>query len=144
MSLELIPAGKIISSGLRAEKMRMEVAASNLANSNSTARNAGELYQRQEVIFKSVVNQSFNSKSPTAKLGGVEVLDVIGANRTPLEIYNPSHPHADEKGIVRKPDISPIEEMVDMMTASRAYEANLNVMKQSKEMAKRLIRFAQG
>ena len=144
MPIELIPAAKISSSGLKAEKMRMEIAANNLANVNSTRPKGEGLYQRQEVVFKSVMNNFLSAKTVSDRFGGVQVDSIVNANREAIEIYNPGHPHADEKGMLKKPDISPIEEMVDMMTAARAYEANLNAMKQSKEMAKKMLQFVQG
>jgi flagellar basal-body rod protein FlgC len=116
----------------------MEAAANNIANAQVTSPSGKNLYQRKVVIFETVLKDKFNS-SIDSTLGGVNVNKVIGSNREPIEIYNPSHPHANEKGIVMKPNISPLEEMVDMMTATRAYEANLSIMKESKKMAEKTI-----
>jgi len=138
MSYELIPAARISSSGLNAERMRMEVAANNIANAQSTSPNGENLYRRKQVVFESVLKDKFN-RSINSSLGGVKVAEINSSNREPIEIYNPSHPHASENGMLKKPDISPLEEMVDMMTATRAYEANLAIMKQSKKMAEKTI-----
>ena len=138
MGYELIPASTISSSGLRAESLRMEVAANNIANSQSTSPQGKNLYQRKIVVFETILNQNVR-KNNGANLGGVLVKDVVASQRDPIEIFNPSHPHADEKGMLKKPNISPLEEMVDMMTATRAYEANLQLMKESKKMAEKTI-----
>ncbi|MCH2204455.1 MAG: flagellar basal body rod protein FlgC [Lentisphaerales bacterium] len=138
MGYELIPASTISSSGLRAESLRMEVAANNIANSQSTSPQGKNLYQRKIVVFETILNQNVR-KNNGANLGGVLVKDVVASQRNPIEIFNPSHPHADEKGMLKKPNISPLEEMVDMMTATRAYEANLQLMKESKKMAEKTI-----
>ena len=90
------------------------------------------------VIFESVLNGKFNT-DPNSVFGGVKVKEVTTASGPAIEIFNPSHPHADLNGIVKKPNVSPLEEMVDMITATRAYEANLSIMKQSKKMAEAMI-----
>ena len=138
MAYELIPASSISSSGLRAESLRMEVAANNIANSQVTSPQGKNLYQRKVVVFETVLNQGLKNKNH-GDLGGVNVKDVISSGRRPIEIFNPTHPHADEKGMLKKPNVSPLEEMVDMMTATRAYEANLQLMKESKKMAEKTI-----
>ncbi|MCM8535371.1 MAG: flagellar basal body rod protein FlgC [Lentisphaeraceae bacterium] len=138
MGYELIPAASISSSGLRAETLRMEVAANNIANAQTTSPNGKNLYQRKVVVFESVLKDQFNRNSFNS-FGGVNVKEVVASNKQPIEIFNPSHPHADENGMLLKPNISPLEEMVDMMTATRAYEANLTLMKESKKMAEKTI-----
>ncbi|NQZ57274.1 MAG: flagellar basal body rod protein FlgC [Lentisphaeraceae bacterium] len=139
MAFNLIPANRISSSGLDAERVRMEVAANNIANSQVTSPEGKGLYRRKQVVFETVLNEQIGS-DPGSTLGGVRVKEVSFSNRKPIEVYNPSHPHADpETGILKKPQISPLEEMVDMMTATRAYEANLSMMKESKKIAEKTI-----
>ncbi|MCM8531114.1 MAG: flagellar basal body rod protein FlgC [Lentisphaeraceae bacterium] len=138
MAYELIPAASISSSGLRAETLRMEVAANNMANAQTTSPGGKNLYQRKVVVFESVLKDQFNRDSYKS-FGGVNVKEVVASDKQPIEIFNPSHPHADENGMLLKPNISPLEEMVDMMTATRAYEANLTLMKESKKMAEKTI-----
>lgn len=141
MAIELIPAISISSSGLQAERVRMEVTANNLANVHSTEGPDGEPFQRQVPVFATVMKNTF-SKNPTAALGGVKVADIESDNRAPIEVFAPYHPDADEEGMVEMPNISPIEEMVDMITATRAYEANLSVIRNSKRMAEKTIEIA--
>ena len=137
MGFELIPAAKISSSGLSAERTRMEVAANNIANAQSTAADPKNLYAKKMVIFESVLNRHVSG--PGSKLGGVQVTDIVSSKSKPIEFYNPSHPHANENGMVQKPNLAPLKEMVDMITATRAYEANLSILKQSKKIAEQTI-----
>ena len=114
------------SSGLAAERLRMEVIANNVANANTTKGPNGEPFRRQEVVFETDVNH------PS---GGVRVVDVRGDDAPFPKIYKPGHPHADAAGFVMMPNIAVSNEMVDLMVASRAYEANLNAIKTFQEMA---------
>ena len=139
MAYNLIPANRVSSTGLTAEKTRMAIAANNIANSQVTTPSGKGLYRRKQVVFETILRDQVG-KDPASTLGGVKVKEITHSNRKPIEVYNPSHPHADpETGILKKPQISPLEEMVDMMTATRAYEANLSMMKESKKMAEKTI-----
>lgn len=126
---------EISSSGLKAERTRMEIAANNMANAHSTRGANGQTYQRKQVVFSSVFNQSLDG----TKFAGVQVDDILNDQRPPIEMFAPNHPDADKNGMVQKPNISPIEEMLDMITSTRAYEANLSALKQSKQMAQRTL-----
>jgi len=138
MGYELIPAARISSSGLKAERTRMEIAANNIANAQATSPDGKNVYRKKIAVFESILKDQFNKDSQSS-LGGVKVKEIAQSTKDPIEIYNPSHPHADEKGMLKKPNLSPLEEMVDMMTATRAYETNLSIMKQSKKMAEKMI-----
>jgi len=130
----LFPAIGIAGTSLRAERLRMEVAANNLANANSTRGADGQLFQRQTVLFSAVYDKS---------LGGVEVQGVVPENRTPLKAYAPYHPEADQDGMIEQANVSTIEEMMDIISASRAYQSSLSALKQSREMAQRTINLGQ-
>ena len=131
----------ISASGLGAERLRMDVIAQNLANVNTTRGANGEAYRRQEVIFQSVEDTGGASGSimgggeSAAPRGGVEVVAVMADNAPPRTVYDPGHPDADDDGYVELPNVNPVTEMVDMMTATRAYEANVTAMNASKNMA---------
>jgi flagellar basal-body rod protein FlgC len=133
---ELFPAMGASASGLDAERTRMEVAAGNLANSHSTRAANGRPFQRRQVVFAAVLDE--NLRRDAAPLG-VRVAGIVPDRRPPVQVHNPSHPDADRDGMVRMPCISPIEEMMDMITASRAYEANLSALRQSRDMASETI-----
>ena len=135
--MELIPGLKISSSGLQAERERMEIVANNLADINSSGKN-GQVYQRRIPVFQAVFNDEIG-KSPAESLDGVKIEEVAVDKREPLEVYAPYHPSANKDGMLKMPNISPIEEMLDMITATRAYEANLSVIKQSRMMADKTI-----
>ncbi len=123
------------SSALDAERVRMDVIAQNIANANVTRDVDGKPYQRQEVIFESVLRAKQNSDSPDAGSQTVQIARVQKDPRPPRLIYNPSHPDANAQGMVATPNINIHEEMVDMIASSRSYEANLAVVKNARAMA---------
>lgn len=140
-NIELIPAISISSTGLDAERTRMEVTANNLANVNSTSPPGTPQFKRMIPIFTNVLKDSL-SENPVNDLGGVKVDGLVKENRDPIEVYAPYHPDADANGMIHLPNISPVQEMVDMISSTRAYEANLNLIKNSKEMADKTIEMA--
>ena len=132
----LFPALQISSTGLQAERTRMEVTAHNLANANTSVAKDGEVFKRKQVVFQErLLSQLGTEDRPQ----GVDVSSIVVSKREPLEEYAPWHPMANKRGMVKKANISPIEEMMDMITATRAYEANLSAMKQSRDMANKTI-----
>lgn len=122
------------SSALNAERIRMEVVSQNIANVNTTRGIDGKPYQRQQVVFESVLRARQGSiGSPAAQT--VQVARIGPDNRAPKMIYNPGNPEANEQGMVAMPDINIHEEMVDMISSSRSFEANLAVIKNARAMA---------
>jgi len=134
----------ISASGLTAERMRMEVTANNIANANTTKTATGDPYRRQAVVFSSMLDESSGHVTTGASMSGVQVIG-IEADQTdfPL-VYNPGHPHADENGMLRLSNVSIPNEMVDLITASRSYEANLRSMSLFKEMVEQTLTLLQG
>lgn len=131
----MFAAGDISASGLAAERMRMQVVANNIANANATRGENGEPYRRQRVSFASA-GAGFNSliEGPTASLQGVEVTGITDdMSEFPL-VFDPGHPDADDSGYVRLPNVKVMNEMIDLLTATRSYEANLKALKNFKEM----------
>ncbi|MHC1769684.1 MAG: flagellar basal body rod protein FlgC [Verrucomicrobiia bacterium] len=122
------------SSALQAERIRMEVIAQNIAHMHTTRGLNGEPYQRQQLVFESVLNQA---QSGAAEAGprSVRVVGVQVDSRPPRLVYNPTHPEADAHGMVAMPNINMHEEMADLIVASRAYEANLTVARNARAMA---------
>jgi flagellar basal-body rod protein FlgC len=120
----------VSASGFMAQKIRMNSIASNLANISTTKTENGEPYRRKDVEFSSVVMDE-TGKEP---LEGVKVSKVV-EDQSPFKvIYDPGHPDADKNGFVKMPNMNVIEEMVNMMMASRVYEANVNAFNISKNM----------
>ncbi|MCL2102992.1 MAG: flagellar basal body rod protein FlgC [Syntrophorhabdaceae bacterium] len=122
---------KVSGSALHAQRRRMNVIASNLANAQSTRTDEGGPYKRQEVVFATT--------SISCGMKGVKVDDVVTDGKPPRPVYDPGHPDANEEGIVMMPNINPMEEMVNMMMAFRAYEASVSTFNMSKNMMLRSL-----
>ena len=124
------------SAALNAERIRMDVISQNIANAETTRGPVGQPYQRQQVVFESVLRaaQSADSSNPS-EAQTVQIARIEKDPRPPRMIYNPGHPDADKNGMVAVPDINISEEMVDMIASSRTFEANLAVVKNARAMA---------
>ena len=128
----------ISASALTATRLRMDVIAENMANSNTSRTENGEPYRRKYVVFQEKTNDrdfsTFFNRARSAA-GGVRVLR-IGTDMSEFKYdFNPTHPDADENGYVRYPNVEVVQEMVDMMSAYRAYEANVTAINTFKDMA---------
>ena len=123
------------SAALNAERIRMDVVSQNIANVNTTRGPDGRPYQRQHVVFESLLKDHLKSGGTGAEPQLVHVARVESGHRPPRLVYQPGHPEADPSGMVAMPDVNIHEEMVDLMSASRAYEANLSVVKTARSMA---------
>ncbi|MBI4620063.1 MAG: flagellar basal body rod protein FlgC [Desulfobacterales bacterium] len=120
---------EISASALGAQGQRINVIASNMANAHSTRTQEGGPYRRKDVVFSSVVLDSY-----PGEFKGVKVVDIVADNTPFKTVYDPGHPDADKDGQVAMPNINIIEEMVNMMMASRAYEASVSTFNMSKAM----------
>jgi flagellar basal-body rod protein FlgC len=123
------------ASALDAERVRMDVISQNIANVNTTKGIDGKPYQRQEVVFENVLRAQQDSDGATSGPQTVQVARIQKDTRPPRLVYSPGHPDADANGMVAMPDINIHGEMVDMIAASRSYEANLAVVKNARSMA---------
>ena len=137
---------KIAASGMNAERVRMNLVSSNLANSSTTHTPEGGPYKRQEAIFAATpadpaAMQSANpaDQAVAGALRGVEVMGVQKDPRPGPLVYDPSNPDADANGNVRMPNVNMVEEMVDMITASRSFEANASSFQSLRDMALRAL-----
>jgi flagellar basal-body rod protein FlgC len=119
------------TSALNAERIRMEVISQNIANVNTTRGADGRPFQRQQVVFETVLKQA---GAPDASSAGVRVSRIEKDPRPPRLVHNPGHPDADDSGMVAVPDIIH-EEMADLIASSRAFEANLAVIRNARTMA---------
>ncbi len=126
----------ISGSGLSAERVRMNVIANNIANANATETPEGGPYRREQVEFSSLLSKTMKNSDikGAERLGGVKVQQIVKSAEPFNKVYIPGHPKADANGFVNMPNVSVMTEMVDMITASRAYEANLAVINSSKDM----------
>jgi flagellar basal-body rod protein FlgC len=123
------------AAALNAERIRMDVVSENIANVNITKGLDGKPYQRQQVMFESVLKNQQNGAAGASGAQSVTIAQVVKDTRPPRMVYNPTHPDADADGMVAMPDINISEEMVDMIASSRSYEANLAVVKNARAMA---------
>ncbi len=141
--MNFIDALQVSASGLTSQRLRMNVVSSNLANSHTTRTQEGGPYKRKEVIFESEpLRNSFQgvlNSQIKGKLSGVKVSGIIEDQRAPIVKYDPQHPDADNKGYVAMPNINVIEEMVNLMSASRSYEANVTAVTVTKQMAMKAL-----
>ncbi|MEN9360101.1 MAG: hypothetical protein RL095_1636 [Verrucomicrobiota bacterium] len=144
MSIELIPGAGTISSGLDAEQTRLRLCSANIANAHATNKDASNTYRRQVVAFESVLKAQYE-EGDSRHFGGVRVSQ-ISRDQSPLrQLHDPGHPDADPKtGMVTLPNVNPLTEMVDMMTASRGYESGLAAFRISKQMAEKTISMGSG
>lgn len=125
----------ISATGLTAERVRLNVIANNMANAQSTDTPEGGPYRRKQVEFASILNRTLSNSTPGQELlGGVKVQNIVKSAEPLNKVYMPGHPKAGKDGMVEMPNVSVVTEMVDMVSATRAYEANLAVMTTSKEM----------
>jgi len=137
--MDTLTAMQISGSALKAERARLNIAAINLANANTTRTMEGGPYKAKSVVFAAKpldgVNFQDTLNSSTERLRKVEVVQ-ISEDKAPFkEVYDPSHPDADANGIVRFPNVNVAEQMVDMMSAKRSYEANVTALDAVKNMA---------
>lgn len=129
----------VSGSALQAERLRAEVIASNMANAETTRTPEGGPYLRQQVVFQSrasdqgIFANHLLSES-NGEVGGVEVAAVVSDNAPGLRRYDPQHPDANKNGYVTYPDINPLTEMVDMMSATRSYDLNSSAVQATKAM----------
>jgi flagellar basal-body rod protein FlgC len=141
--MDLIPGIRSTSSALGAERVRLEVISQNIANANTTRGLDGRPYQRQTVSFESVLDQQPGFRSGPLLPSNVRVSGVQNDQRKPRMIYDPSHADADPNtGLVAMPDINIHEEMVDLIASSRAYEANLAVVRNARNMTMQTMAIA--
>ena len=133
--INLIPGINSSAAALDAERTRMDVVSQNIANVDTTKGLDGKPYQRQQVVFESVLQMQQATEAGGAVPQSVQIARIVKDNREPRMVYNPTHPDANSKGMVAMPDINIHEEMVDMITSTRAFEANLAVVKNARTMA---------
>ncbi len=136
----------ISASGMEAQRLRMNIIASNLANVETTHTETGGTYRRKDIVFASQPVGPFEASLRSAIDGyasGVKAAGVIEDDRPLKYAYEPGHPDADAKGYVAYPNVNVAEEMVNMITASRSYEANVAAFKATREMAAKALELGQ-
>ena len=139
--MDLFRALDISASGLSAHKNRMEVIAENLANSDTLVTKTGGPYRRKAALLEAANGLGFsaNLRNESAPDGGVQVSRVVELPDPPRRVYEPGHPHAESDGFVSYPNVVSLTEMVDMLSTTRAYEANASAFQATKSMGTKLL-----
>lgn len=137
---------KTAGSALTAQRLRMDVVASNLANAEATSTPDGGPYKRERVVFEpalrdtmSKLGDASSSIASGASAGGVVVRAIVQDDEEPRMVLDPTHPDADADGFVAFPNVDLVTEMTDMLSASRSYEANITIVNVAKSMAQRAL-----
>lgn len=142
---------RIASQGMTAQRERLDAATSNLANAHSTRTGAGGTYQRRDVVFTAIpVDDPSNSSSlgsgslfndtQQIKAQGVVASTQLADSTQTIKRFDPAHPDADANGYVSLPDVDPLEETVDMISAARSFEANATAFNTAKELARAALK----
>jgi flagellar basal-body rod protein FlgC len=146
--MNVFSAMEVVASGLAAQRTRLNVVSSNLANAQTTRTDEGGPFQRKDVLFKSEsINTRFRemlNNDMARSVQGVRVTEIVSDNAPPRMVYDPQHADANAEGYVAFPDISIVEEMVNMMMAQRAYEAGSTAMQAITSTAQAALRLGDG
>jgi flagellar basal-body rod protein FlgC len=139
--MSLFKVFEIAGSGMSAQSVRLNTTASNLANAESVGRSEADTYRARHPVFSAIMQGVHGSHDPSAV--GVRVLGVV-ESQEPLERrYEPQHPAADEDGYVFLPNVKMVDEMTNMISASRTYQNNVEVMNTSKQLLLATLRLGQ-
>ncbi|GGO73957.1 flagellar basal body rod protein FlgC [Bowmanella pacifica] len=139
--MSLFNVMNIATTGMSAESTRLNTTASNIANANSVSSSIDQTYRARKPVFAAEMQRAIDGQSAGT---GVKVLGIVESDR-PLQMeYNPGHPMADKDGYIYKPNVNVVEEMADMMSASKAYETNVQVADTTKRIFRRVLQLGQG
>lgn len=145
--MDFFDALHISASGLSAQRLRMDLISTNLANINTTRTKEGGPYRRKDPIFAAQAPQtSFREVLRNRQrefLKEVSVVGIVEDSRLPIKKYDPSHPDADDNGYLAMPNINLMEEMVNMISATRSYEAGVTAIQSAKDMALKALEIGQ-
>ena len=134
--MSLFKVFDIASSAMAAQSQRLNVVASNLANADSATSSTGEPYRARQVVFSTIQN---TNRDPS----GVKVAGVVHDNSPMKQIFEPNHPMANEDGFVTMPNVNAVDEMVNMMSASRSYQNSIDMMNTTKNLLQKTLSIGQ-
>ena len=137
--MDFLSALSVSASGMSAERTRVNIASSNLANAESTRGPDGQPYRRRDPVLEAVDFEAALTEGSDAVPGGVHVAEVVEDPTPGKRVYSPGHPDADAQGFVTLPNVNPIHEVVNLMTASRGFDANATAVETLKTMAQRAL-----
>jgi flagellar basal-body rod protein FlgC len=130
----------IAGSGMNAQNLRLNLVASNISNANSVSSSIDETYKSRQPVFAAQLNDAINQQNSAS---GVDILGVVESEAPPVMEYSPNHPMANEEGYIFKPNVNTVEEMANMMSASRSYQNNVEVLNTAKELMMQTLRMGQ-
>ena len=140
----------IAGTGMNAQSLRLNTTASNLANAQSASSSINEVYRSRQPVFAAIQQRAMNSLDATGlskndmdASSGVQVLGIVESDAPLQRRYEPDHPKADEEGYVYYPNVNPVEEMANMISASRSFQMNVEVMNSAKQMVQRVLTLGQ-
>lgn len=137
--MSLFKVFDIAGSAMSAQNLRLNTTASNLANANTAAGSAEDAYRSRQPVFRTVLDEL----SPDGASAGVRVSSVVESNAPPAKVHQPGHPQADENGYVWMSNVNPVDEMVNMISASRSYQSSIEVLNTSKDLLLRTLSIGQ-
>jgi flagellar basal-body rod protein FlgC len=130
----------IAGSGMNAQSLRLNLVASNISNANSVGSSEAEVYKSRQPVFAAELDKAINKQNATSK---VNVLGVVESQSAPIMEYAPHHPMANQDGFIFKSNVNTVEEMANMMSASRSYQNNIEVLNTAKQMMLQTLRMGQ-
>ena len=130
----------IAGSGMTAQSLRLNLVASNISNANSVAGSADKVYKSRQPVFAAELHSAINQQNTAGK---VKVLGVVESQAPPVMEYNPNHPMADATGYIYKSNVNTVEEMANMMSSSRAYQNNVEVLNTAKQLMLQTLKMGQ-
>jgi flagellar basal-body rod protein FlgC len=141
----------IAGTGMNAQSLRLNTTASNLANAQSASSSVNEVYRSRQPVFAAIqqdamrasVTEGAYSDNEVDAAAGVQVLGIVESDAPLQRRYEPAHPKADEEGYVYYPNVNPVEEMANMIAASRSFQMNVEVMNSAKQMVQRVLTLGQ-
>ncbi|WP_319781860.1 flagellar basal body rod protein FlgC [Oceanisphaera sp. IT1-181] len=139
--MSLFKVFDISGSAMSAQSVRLNTTASNLANADSVSSSVGETYRARKPVFAADLNQALSDRQESV---GVKVMGIVESDKPLLKEFHPDHPMADAEGFIYKPNVNVVEEMTDMLSASRNYQTNVQVADAAKQMLQQTLRLGKG
>ncbi|ART79753.1 flagellar basal body rod protein FlgC [Oceanisphaera avium] len=139
--MSLFKVFDISGSAMSAQSVRLNTTASNLANADSVSSSINETYRARKPVFAADLNQALSDRQESV---GVKVMGIVETDKPLLKEFHPDHPMADAEGFIYKPNVNVVEEMTDMLSASRNYQTNVQVADAAKQMLQQTLRLGKG
>lgn len=130
----------VAGSGMNAQSLRLNLVASNISNANSVSGSAAEVYKARQPVFAAELNNAMDKQNSMSK---VKVMGVVESPEPPVMEYSPNHPMANKDGFIYKTNVNTVEEMANMLSASRSYQNNVDVLNTAKQLMIQTLKMGQ-